>query len=114
VTTPCRRLERLREYDLCWVEEPVPAEDLDGHAKVRSSSGVRVQTGENWWFPRDCARAIAAEACDFAMPDLMKIGGITGWMRAAALAEAASLPVSSHTRSGDRFPFNCGRGLAQT
>ena len=39
---------------------------------------------------------VAARACDLAMPDLMKIGGITGWLRAMALAEAASLPLSSH------------------
>jgi len=91
-----RRLTRLAEYDLEWVEEPVPAEDLAGHAKVRAASPIRVQTGENWWFPRGMADAIAAGASDFAMIDVMKIGGVTGWMRAAALAEAAALPVSSH------------------
>jgi mandelate racemase len=42
------------------------------------------------------ANAIAAGACDLAMPDLMKIGGVTGWIRAMGQAEAASLPVSSH------------------
>lgn len=92
-----RRLERLREFDLRWVEEPVPAEDLVGHARVRAAGvGVPVQTGENWWFPQDMARAIAAGACDLAMPDLMKIGGITGWLRAMGQAEAASIPMSSH------------------
>jgi mandelate racemase len=91
-----RRIERLAEYDIAWVEEPVAAEDLAGHASVRAGSAVPIQTGENWWSPGDAARAIAAGASDLAMPDLMKIGGITGWMRAAALAEAASLPVSSH------------------
>ncbi|KAF3996053.1 enolase C-terminal domain-like protein [Glaciimonas immobilis] len=92
----CRRIERLLEFDLHWVEEPVSAQDLQGHARVRASSGARIQTGENWWFPRDMQRAISAGACDFAMPDIMKIGGVTGWMAAAALADAASLPVSSH------------------
>ena len=91
-----RRIARLAEYDLHWIEEPVPAEDLAGHARVRAASLVPIQTGENWWFPQDMARAIAARACDFAMPDLMKIGGVTGWLRAAGQAEAASLPVSSH------------------
>jgi mandelate racemase len=91
-----RRLQALKQYDLTWVEEPVPAEDLAGHAAVRASRLVPVQTGENWWFAADMAKAIAAGASDHAMPDLMKIGGITGWQRAAALAEAASLPVSSH------------------
>jgi mandelate racemase len=95
-TEAIRRIERLAAYDLTWVEEPVAAEDLEGHARVRAVSPVPVQTGENWWFPADMARAVAARACDMAMPDLMKIGGITGWLRAMALAEAASLPLSSH------------------
>ncbi len=91
-----RRIDHLAEFDLQWVEEPVPAEDLTGHAEVRAASPAPIQTGENWWFPQDMARAIAAEASDLAMPDIMKIGGVTGWLRAAGQAEAASLPVSSH------------------
>ena len=91
-----RRLKALKQYDLTWVEEPVPAEDLIGHAAVRASGLAPVQTGENWWFAADMAKAIEAGASDHAMPDIMKIGGVTGWLRAAALAEAASLPVSSH------------------
>jgi mandelate racemase len=57
---------------------------------------VPVQTGENWWFPRDMQKALSAGACDLAMPDLGKIGGITGWLGAAGQGEAASVPVSSH------------------
>jgi mandelate racemase len=91
-----RRLQALQPCDLAWVEEPVPAEDLAGHATVRASRLAPVQTGENWWFAADMAKAIAAGASDHAMPDIMKIGGVTGWLKAAALAEAASLPVSSH------------------
>ena len=91
-----RRINCLAEYDLEWVEEPVPAEDLSGHAAIRTSCHVAIQTGENWWFPEDIARAIAASASDFAMLDIMKIGGVTGWLRAAGQAEGASLPVSSH------------------
>lgn len=91
------RIDGLAAYDLHWVEEPVHAGDLQGHARVRAKSPVPIQTGENWSFPRDMASAIAAGASDLAMLDVMKIGGVTGWMRAAALAEAASLPVSSHT-----------------
>lgn len=91
-----RRIAQLAAYDLLWVEEPVPAEDLDGHATIRAGSPVGIQTGENWWFPEDIARSISAGASDFAMLDIMKIGGVTGWMRAAGQAEGASLPVSSH------------------
>ena len=91
-----RRIRRLADFDLQWVEEPVPAEDLTGHGEVRAASPVPIQTGENWWFPQDMARAVAAHASDFAMLDIMKIGGVSGWLRAAGQAEAASLPVSSH------------------
>jgi mandelate racemase len=58
---------RLREFDLTWVEEPVGAEDLHGHRVVREAvRPVPIQTGENWWFPRGMANAIAAEASDLA------------------------------------------------
>jgi len=90
------RIERLAKYDLHWVEEPVAAEDVNGHARVRIASPAPIQTGENWWFPRDMAKSIAAGASDFAMLDIMKIGGVTGWLSAMGQAEAASLPVSSH------------------
>jgi mandelate racemase len=79
-----------------WIEEPVTAEDLAGHARVARELETPVQTGENWWGPRDLARAIEAQASDLVMLDVMKIGGVTGWLRAAALAEAHGLPVSSH------------------
>lgn len=95
-TEAIRRIERLRKFDPYWVEEPVSAQDLEGHAKVQASTPVPVQTGENWWFPRDMQRAISAGASDFVMVDIMKIGGVTGWMAAAAQADAASLPLSSH------------------
>jgi mandelate racemase len=91
-----RRIAAIAPCDIAWIEEPVAAEDLEGHARVRAASPVRIQTGENWWFPRDMAKAIAAGACDYAMPDLMKIGGITGWLSAMGQAEAASMPMSSH------------------
>ena len=91
-----RRIARLAPYDLTWIEEPVPQENLAGHAKVRKRSSIPIQAGENWWFPRGFAEAIAAGATDFIMPDLMKVGGITGWLNVAGQADAASIPMSSH------------------
>jgi len=91
-----RRIARLAAYDLHWIEEPVPAENLQGHAEVRERSPIPIQSGENWWFPRGFAEAIASRASDFIMPDLMKVGGVTGWLRVAGQAEAASIPMSSH------------------
>jgi mandelate racemase len=88
-----RRIARLAPY---WVEEPVAQENLSGHASVRETSPIPIQSGENWWFPRGFAEAIAAGASDFIMPDLMKVGGVTGWLRVAGQADAASIPMSSH------------------
>ncbi len=88
--------DRLAPYDIYWLEEPVPAEDLAGHAAVRAKSPIKVQTGENWWFPAGARNAIRAGASDYVMLDMMKIGGFSGWMETAKMAEAAGLPVSSH------------------
>ena len=95
-TEASRRIARLAPYDLHWIEEPVAAENLQGHAQVRETSPISIQSGENWWFPRGFAEAIAAGASDFIMPDLMKVGGVTGWLRVAGQAESASIPMSSH------------------
>lgn len=95
-TEAVRRIRALEPFEPYWIEEPVRAEDLAGHAQVRASVDTPIQTGENWWFPAGIAAALAAGASDFAMMDLMKIGGISGWMEAASLAAAAGMPVSSH------------------
>ena len=55
--------------------------------------------GENFNGPRDMHEALKAQACDMVMPDLMRIGGVTGWMRAVAIAEQYSMAVSSHLRA---------------
>ena len=91
-----RRTRRLDEAGLVWIEEPLRADDDAGHAQLALAMRTPLQLGENWWGPNDMARSIAARACRLAMPDAMKIGGVTGWLRAAALAQAAGLPVSSH------------------
>jgi mandelate racemase len=91
-----RRIAALGDHDLTWVEEPLKTEDMRGHAQLRAKSRLPIQTGENWWFPSDAAKAFEAGACDFAMPDVMKIGGVTGWMQVTALAAARGIPVSSH------------------
>jgi mandelate racemase len=57
---------------------------------------VPIQCGENWWGTTDLRHAIKARASDYVMLDVMKIGGVTGWLRAAALAEVHGIPVSSH------------------
>ena len=92
-----RRIALMSEkHQLDWVEEPVGAEDFEGHRTVRVDSAIPIQSGENWWMPEGAASAMAQGISDHAMLDIMKIGGITGWMQAAAMAVAHSMPVSSH------------------
>lgn len=90
------RLSALEDFDIYWVEEPVRAEDLAGHRTVRDKSPIKVQTGENWWLPSSAENAFTANASDYVMPDVMKIGGITGWMSVARMAADKGIPVSSH------------------
>jgi mandelate racemase len=97
--SPPQAVERLKVLDdegLTWVEEPTLAHDYAGHALVARQARTPIQCGENWWGTLDLRHAIEAGASDLAMPDVMKIGGVTGWLRAAALAHAHGLPVSSH------------------
>ncbi len=97
--TPTEAVERLRVLDdlgLTWVEEPTLAHDYEGHALIAREVKVPIQCGENWWGTQDLRHALNAHATDYVMLDVMKIGGVTGWLRAAALAEIQGVPVSNH------------------
>jgi mandelate racemase len=97
--TPSEAVERLQVLDdegLTWVEEPTLAHDYAGHALVTRKTRTPIQCGENWWGTLDMQHAIDARASDLVMPDVMKIGGITGWLRAATLAHSKGLLVSNH------------------
>lgn len=91
-----RRIRALEDEGIGWVEEPTLQEDYAGHARIREKVNLPIQMGENWCGPDEMLKALQAGACDFAMPDVMKIGGVTGWLRAAALAQAHGVPMSSH------------------
>lgn len=97
--TPADAIERLRHLEgegLTWIEEPTLAHDYKGHAQIAREIRTPIQCGENWWGVRDMQHAIEACASDYMMPDVMKIGGVTGWMRAAALGEANAIRLSNH------------------
>jgi mandelate racemase len=97
--TPTEAVARLRvldDEDLTWVEEPTLAHDYAGHARVAREARTPIQCGENWWGVTDLRHAVEAGASDLLMPDVMKIGGVTGWLRAATLAHSHGLQVSSH------------------
>jgi len=79
-----------------WIEEPIRADDFAGCAEIKRQLRTPIQIGENFMGPEQMAQALAAGACDYVMPDAERIGGVTGWMRAAALAQGAGVEMSSH------------------
>jgi len=96
---PVEAIQRMRILDAAqpdWLEEPVMFHDHAGHAEVRAAVQTPIQTGENWWGIADMCASIAAGASDLVMPDAMKIGGVSGFIDAAALATVHNLPMSSH------------------
>ena len=81
---------------LYWIEEPVRHDDYEGYARIAADVKTPIQTGENLVDTFEMARAIAAQSLDYVMPDVQRIGGVTGWLRAAALAHAHGIEMSSH------------------
>jgi len=97
--TMAEALQRCHSIDdrgLAWIEEPVLYDNLDGHAQLAAELRTPIQIGENFYGPREMHKALQRKACDFVMPDFMRIGGVTGWLRAAAIAGAAGVPMSTH------------------
>ena len=92
-------LERCHAIDdlgLAWIEEPIVYDNLEGYARLTADLKTPVQIGENFYGPRALYTALQMKACDYVMPDFMRIGGVTGWQRAAAIAAAAGIPISTH------------------
>jgi mandelate racemase len=90
------RCHMIDSHGLDWIEEPLVYDNLDGHAQLAAELKTPIQIGENFYGPREMYKAIQRKACDLVMPDFMRIGGVTGWMRAAAIAGAAGVPMSTH------------------
>lgn len=90
------RCHMIDDHGLAWIEEPILYDNLDGHARLARELVTPIQIGENFYGPRELHKALRREACDLVMPDFMRIGGVTGWLRAAAIAGAAGIPVSTH------------------
>jgi mandelate racemase len=81
---------------LAWIEEPIVYDNLAGYAKLTADLKTPVQIGENFYGPRDLYQALQMQACDYVMPDFMRIGGVTGWLQAAGICSAAGVPMSTH------------------
>ncbi|HVV92304.1 MAG TPA: enolase C-terminal domain-like protein [Hyphomicrobiales bacterium] len=101
--------ERFADLGVTWFEEPVTSDDLDGLRLVRdrAPAGMNVAAGEYGDAPVYFRRMLAAGAVDVLQADATRCGGYTGFLRAAALADADSLPLSAHTAPALHLPVCC-------
>jgi L-alanine-DL-glutamate epimerase-like enolase superfamily enzyme len=88
----------LADAGVTWFEEPVTSDDLDGLRLLRdrAPAGMEVAAGEYGWTPFDFRRLLEAGAVDVLQADATRCLGISGFMEAAALCEARSMPLSAH------------------
>jgi len=86
----------LDTENIYWLEEPIRHDDYAGAAKLARELKVPIQIGENFSLPAAMATAVGQHAADFVMPDLERIGGVTGWRAAADIARLHKIKMSSH------------------
>jgi len=86
----------LQSEGVAWLEEPIRHDDHRGNAAIAEALELPLQIGENFNGPNDLELALDLRACDLVMPDVARIGGVSGWIAAAAAAATRSMPMSSH------------------
>jgi len=86
----------LEEFDLTWFEEPLPAWDLDGLARVAAALDTPIASGETEYTRYGFRRMLELCSADVLMPDLQRVGGVSEFMRVGHMAESYDIPVSSH------------------
>jgi L-alanine-DL-glutamate epimerase-like enolase superfamily enzyme len=91
-----RRAHLYEEVDLFWLEEPLPAEDLTGHAQLAASTSVPIAVGESIYSGSHFREYLAAGAAGIVQPDVARVGGITPWLKIAHLAETFNVKVAPH------------------
>lgn len=94
--TAIRVGRELEAFSLYWLEEPLPYENLEGCARVAAALTTPVATGETAYGSLGMRRHLEVRAADILMPDLQRMGGVTGFLKAATLCEGFHTPVSSH------------------
>jgi L-alanine-DL-glutamate epimerase-like enolase superfamily enzyme len=91
-----RRADRLRDLDLAWIEEPLAADDIDGHVRLNARTSTPIGVGESLYSIRHFREYMARGACSIVQVDVGRIGGITPWLKVAHAAEAFDIPVCPH------------------
>jgi mandelate racemase len=96
VNEAIQRGRMLDDEGLYWIEEPVRHDDYAGSARIAAALRTPLSTGENLVDTFELVHALEARAMDYVMPDVQRIGGVTGWLRAAAITHAYGMEMSSH------------------
>ncbi len=91
-----RRAGRLQELDLAWIEEPLAADDIDGHRRLSAATSTPIAIGESLYSIRHFREYMQKRACSIVQVDVGRIGGITPWLKVAHAAEAFDMPVCPH------------------
>ena len=107
-----QRCHMIDDLGLTWIEEPIVYDNLDGYSQLAAEMKTPMQIGENFTARATYTRRLQKKACDLVMPDFMRIGGVTGWMRAAAIAGAAGVPAVDPPLSRGRRPRDAGHRTA--
>lgn len=90
------RVASFERFGVAWVEEPLGVDDLDGHCRLRSAVEIPIAIGESLHDPEAFLRYLRADAVDVLQPDVVRVGGITPWLKIAHMAEAWGKPVAPH------------------
>jgi L-alanine-DL-glutamate epimerase-like enolase superfamily enzyme len=91
-----RRARMFEEVDVFWFEEPLPAEDITGHARLAASTSIPVAVGESLYSPSHFREYLQGGGARIIQVDAARIGGITPWLKTAHLAEAFNVKVAPH------------------
>jgi L-alanine-DL-glutamate epimerase-like enolase superfamily enzyme len=91
-----RRARMFEKVDVFWFEEPLPAEDITGHARLAASTSVPVAVGESLYSPSYFREYLQCGGAGIVQVDAARIGGITPWLKTAHLAEAFNVKVAPH------------------
>jgi L-alanine-DL-glutamate epimerase-like enolase superfamily enzyme len=96
LATASRLLPVLAEAKMDWLEEPLHADDFDGHARLQRASELDIAAGESLYSFQAFTSMIAADATRVVQPDVTRVGGVTEWLQIAAHAGARGLRVAPH------------------
>lgn len=104
--------DALRDAGVSWFEEPVTSDDIEGLRLVRdrAPAGIDITAGEYGYDLFDFRRLLESGAVDVLQADATRCGGVTGFIKAAALCEAHTIPLSSHTAPALHLHLGCALG----